>query len=476
MKGWLTTIFCWIVLLACNLWKITKEEIFSEAAVTKFLDQFSAMVPTFGIAMMSGQNVSPLIYTSVVTTMFLPFVAKLVRRAPRVVPVEISPKTLLHVVKVVKLPYSEEETFFKRFVSVLFKLYGHDQTNWSIASFVQIPSKKTSSYNHYVPQLLPMDNFTLTIPFLDSEVLVQTENLRGESSKEKLPTIRVSGKDVAFVKSFFKFIDDQYLDDVATIGAKVTYNVYEKRYGGFREHEANIKKTFDNLFLPKTHQAQLDLFLNDMERRKAMCCKMGTSFNVNILCHGVAGSGKSTLAFALSHHYKMSLYHIHVSEFKNDAAAMISLLKCMKRVVILLDEIDSCNDALSRDNVDNNGCHPNPILHSFLDSFSGMSDCILIMTTNYIERLDPALIRPGRVHLSLKFGYAILEQIEPALNLAYSKTPDFMQLALPRRMTAWYLVHNIIQTSITLEEACEKLEDLRRTEDNAESETVVAVA
>ena len=45
-------------------------------------------------------------------------------------------------------------------------------------------------------------------------------------------------------------------------------------------------------------------------------------------------------------------------------------------------------------------------LSDLLEAFDGvleMKGRMLIMTTNHVEKLDPALIRPGRVDSSLEF-------------------------------------------------------------------------
>lgn len=46
-----------------------------------------------------------------------------------------------------------------------------------------------------------------------------------------------------------------------------------------------------------------------------------------------------------------------------------------------------------------------------VDGVCGPTSRILIMTTNFPERLDPVLLRPGRVDLKVEFGYANREQM-----------------------------------------------------------------
>merc|ERR1711902_49549 len=53
-------------------------------------------------------------------------------------------------------------------------------------------------------------------------------------------------------------------------------------------------------------------------------------------------------------------------------------------------------------------------LSDLLEAFDGvleMNGRMMVMTTNHLERLDPALIRPGRVNLSLEFKRCTKESI-----------------------------------------------------------------
>jgi SpoVK/Ycf46/Vps4 family AAA+-type ATPase len=49
---------------------------------------------------------------------------------------------------------------------------------------------------------------------------------------------------------------------------------------------------------------------------------------------------------------------------------------------------------------------------------------ILIVTTNFSERLDPAITREGRIHLTVPFDFITSEQAEQMFENFYSKTED----------------------------------------------------
>ena len=65
-----------------------------------------------------------------------------------------------------------------------------------------------------------------------------------------------------------------------------------------------------------------------------------------------------------------------------------------------------------------------------LDGVSSSEGRIVFMTTNYIERLDPALIRPGRVDFKQLIGYATEHQMrEIYLNFYPSEDANIRELA-----------------------------------------------
>ena len=59
-----------------------------------------------------------------------------------------------------------------------------------------------------------------------------------------------------------------------------------------------------------------------------------------------------------------------------------------------------------------------------LDGVASGEERIIFMTTNHIEKLDPALIRPGRVDLSEKIDDATPEQAATLFSRFYRETTD----------------------------------------------------
>ena len=56
--------------------------------------------------------------------------------------------------------------------------------------------------------------------------------------------------------------------------------------------------------------------------------------------------------------------------------------------------------------------------------FSPGNGCILFMTGNNPERLDSALIRPGRVDQIIKFDYPKKKEVQKAFNAIVSDDPE----------------------------------------------------
>ena len=125
---------------------------------------------------------------------------------------------------------------------------------------------------------------------------------------------------------------------------------------------------------------------------------------------GQPGTGKSSLGFLVASVTKRPIYTINLSCIRSDSDLMLAILRSDKDCIILLEDIDcATNSSTSRElKSDSDEMSFGVTMAGLLNALDGImtpDHRIFIMTSNYPDRLDPALIRPGRadVHLSIDY-------------------------------------------------------------------------
>src|SRR5690606_7749955 len=128
------------------------------------------------------------------------------------------------------------------------------------------------------------------------------------------------------------------------------------------------------------------------------------------------GTGKSSFILALAGHLGLNLCLLSLSGLSLDDQGLQNLLSCVpSRSIVLIEDIDAAFGN-SGDVTPNDLATSQSLLgtrnkkdKSIGITFSGLLNAIdgvasgegrlLFMTTNHPERLDPALIRPGRIDM-----------------------------------------------------------------------------
>jgi len=66
-----------------------------------------------------------------------------------------------------------------------------------------------------------------------------------------------------------------------------------------------------------------------------------------------------------------------------------------------------------------------------MDRVSAQEGRILVITTNYIKQLDPALLCPGHVNLKVPFGYTDRLAAQEYFLAFYLKPADILVIGIP---------------------------------------------
>lgn len=170
------------------------------------------------------------------------------------------------------------------------------------------------------------------------------------------------------------------------------------------------------------------------------------------LFHGPPGTGKTSLSFALAGVFGLEVYCVSLNDKDLTESDLCSLFDSLPdRCIVLLEDIDSAGlkreeEAVSEVSTkgddqktestkdvtkttetkseNSSGSISLSALLNVIDGAASHEGHVLIMTTNTPEKLDAALIRPGRVDLQVAFTLATQDQIHETFMRMYSQTPE----------------------------------------------------
>ncbi|TYH78777.1 hypothetical protein ES332_D03G013200v1 [Gossypium tomentosum] len=184
------------------------------------------------------------------------------------------------------------------------------------------------------------------------------------------------------------------------------------RYG-FKFKWESIKlehpSTFETLALdPELKTMTID-DINRFIRRKEFYKKVGRSWKRGYLLYGPPGTGKSSLVAAMANYLKFDIYDLQLENIKSDSDLRRLLLDIGNRSILVIEDID-CTVNLPDRGHRRNGQDKQLTLSGLLNFVDGLwSSCgderIIVLTTNHKHRLDPALLRPGRMDLHIHLSY-----------------------------------------------------------------------
>mmetsp|Transcript_8018 Transcript_8018/g.24146 ORF Transcript_8018/g.24146 Transcript_8018/m.24146 type:complete len:406 (+) Transcript_8018:112-1329(+) len=142
---------------------------------------------------------------------------------------------------------------------------------------------------------------------------------------------------------------------------------------------------------------------------------LGIAQPKGVILYGPPGTGKTLLARAVAHHTDCTFIRVSGSElvqkYIGEGSRMVRELFVMAREhapsIIFMDEIDSIGG--SRMNSSGGGSGDSEVQRTMLellnqlDGFEPTKNIKVLMATNRIDILDPALLRPGRIDRKIEF-------------------------------------------------------------------------
>ncbi|KAM2099802.1 hypothetical protein ACFX1T_027034 [Malus domestica] len=202
-------------------------------------------------------------------------------------------------------------------------------------------------------------------------------------------------------------------DTVVKIYTRHSYSYYSDDDDGdwgsiSLEHPA----TFETMAMDPGLKMMIKNDLDRFVRRREFYKKVGKAWKRGYLLYGPPGTGKSSLIAAMANYLHFNIYDLELSSINGDSELKEILLSTKNRSILTIEDIDSSIDVENRESEEEKqqSSKTKLTLSGLLNFIDGLwSSCgderIIVFTTNHKDRLDPALLRPGRMDVHIHLSY-----------------------------------------------------------------------
>ena len=250
----------------------------------------------------------------------------------------------------------------------------------------------------------------------------RSDGTRGWSPKRtEWLTFRTIGRRQTFLKRFVDEIVECHQQATALTSSLYIRDEYWTRVQSYSP------RLLESVILKPGEKKRLVRDIENFRAMKQRYYQLGVPYHRGYLFYGPPGTGKTSLVSALAAHFGMSIYTISLTNF-NDKSLMRAIHDVPSNSVILFEDIDCMktgkarldpNEWARKQMPDGPGDDDDPFdrfgvtlsgLLNVLDGFNAPENVLFVMTTNKIETMDQALLRPGRIDYRLFLGNATEEQ------------------------------------------------------------------
>jgi len=239
------------------------------------------------------------------------------------------------------------------------------------------------------------------------------EGSRGDYEKETITLLKLGRNHKIFDELITEISSDELdLDKSKIYGYK----------DGWSFIGSQPKRHIDSVFVENSKIDMLETTLKNFENSEEWYIKRGIAYQLGILLYGPPGTGKSSLIKAIA---ALTNRNICITKFNHVSNLENALHSLPEDSIVIIEDVDTSlivNDRNKNDDSVESNIVSDLMSQSLSDVLNAIDGVIvkhnriLIMTTNHIEKLDDALLRPGRVDLKLEISYLTTETFVKFMN------------------------------------------------------------
>jgi ATP-dependent 26S proteasome regulatory subunit len=256
---------------------------------------------------------------------------------------------------------------------------------------------------------------------------------------------------LTFHNKYREIITDSYLEHVLSRGKEIRVrNRQRKLYTNtpahryFPSHKQTMwshivfehPATFESMAMEPEKKREIVEDLLTFSKSKDFYAKIGKAWKRGYLLYGPPGTGKSTMIAAMANLLNYDVYDLELTAVKDNTELRRLLIETTSKSIVVIEDIDCSLDLtgqrkkktekssddeneklgkeIAKKEAKEEGSGSKVTLSGLLNFIDGLwSACggerLIVFTTNYVEKLDPALIRRGRMDKHIELSYCSFE-------------------------------------------------------------------
>lgn len=240
----------------------------------------------------------------------------------------------------------------------------------------------------------------------------------------------------------------ELIDDFAIKPKEEDLRIYHFDDGDWDSITTVPKRSLSSVILRKDIKTDIVNNLNYFYNNKKWYNDRGLAYKQTYVLHGVPGTGKSSTIKAIASHFDKNVCVIDITSMSNKTFSK-AMSTIPSNSMVIIEDFDSCKSLHSREEEKDPITELGEVLSlskvlNVLDGVVSLNNVVVFLTTNHLEKIDPALIRKGRVDYIHEIPLLQDTEVKEYIKLMYpdKETPNckFKEIA-GCNIQALYLEH-----------------------------------